>query len=96
MDVQVRGGPRPAGALSRPSSGRRTPAAALTAATLNNAKALNQQDHLGSVSPGKLADLVILDADPSIDIRNARRIHLVIRGGMQCDPATALKAVPAE
>jgi imidazolonepropionase-like amidohydrolase len=71
-----------------------SPAEALAAATIENAKALNQQDRLGTVSPGKLADLVILDADPTLDIRHTRQIHSVIRGGLTCDPATVLKAVP--
>jgi imidazolonepropionase-like amidohydrolase len=71
-------------------------AAALAAATINNAKALDQQDSLGTISPGKLADLVILDADPTIDIRNTRQIHAVVRGGLFCDPATILEAVPTE
>jgi len=73
-----------------------SPAAALAAATIRNAKALNQQDRLGTISPGKLADLVILDADPTIDIRHTRQIYAVVRGGLFCDPATVLKAVPAE
>jgi imidazolonepropionase-like amidohydrolase len=73
-----------------------SPAAALAAATINNAKALNQQDRLGTISPGKLADLVILNADPTIDIRHARQIHAVVRGGLLCDPATIIKAVPTE
>jgi imidazolonepropionase-like amidohydrolase len=73
-----------------------SPPAALAAATINNAKALNQQDRLGTISPGKLADLVILDADPTADIRNTRRIHAVVHGGLLCDPTTILKAVPAD
>jgi amidohydrolase family protein len=73
-----------------------SPAAALAAATINNARALGREDQLGTVSPGKLADLVILTADPTIDIRNTRRIHAVVRGGLLSDPATILKAVPAE
>jgi len=73
-----------------------TPAAALAAATINNARALNQQDRLGTIFPGKLADLVILDADPTIDIRHTRQIHAVVRGGLLCDPATVIKAVPTE
>jgi hypothetical protein len=67
-----------------------SPAAALAAATINNATALNQQDRLGTVAPGKLADLVILNADPTIDIRNTRQIHAVVRGGLLCDPAAIL------
>ena len=70
------------------------PAAALTAATRNNARALNESDRLGSIEPGKLADLVILDADPLADIRNTRRISRVIRGGIVCDPAALLNWCP--
>ena len=73
-----------------------SPAAALAAATINSAKALNQQERLGTISPGKRADLVILNADPTIDIRHTRQIHAVVRGGLFCDPATVLKAVPTE
>lgn len=62
------------------------PAAVLTAATRNAAKALNQTDQLGSIAPGKLADLVILDGDPLRDIRNTRQIHRVIRSGIVVDP----------
>ena len=39
------------------------------------------EDHLGSLERGKIADLVILDADPTADIANARRVRLVMRGG---------------
>jgi imidazolonepropionase-like amidohydrolase len=73
-----------------------SPAAALAAATINNARALNQQDRLGTVAAGKLADIVILNADPTVDIRNTRRIHAVVRGGMICDPAAILQAVPSK
>jgi imidazolonepropionase-like amidohydrolase len=73
-----------------------SPAAALAAATINNAQALNQQDHLGTISAGKLADLVILDGDPTIDIRRTRQIHAVVHGGLFCDPGTVLKAIPTE
>jgi hypothetical protein len=72
------------------------PAAVLQAATINNARALKQEDHLGSVAAGKLADLVILEADPTADIRNTRKILRVIRGGIDCDPATVLQSVPAK
>jgi len=71
-----------------------TPAAALQAATINNARSLKQADNLGSITPGKLADLVILAADPTVDIRNTRKIERVIRGGRVCDPQALLKAIP--
>ena len=69
-------------------------AAVLTSATLGNARALHAADRLGSIEEGKLADLVILDANPIQDIRNTRKIFSVIRGGIICDPKTLLKASP--
>lgn len=72
-----------------------TPAAALQAATLHNARALKQDAQLGSVEAGKLADMLILRADPTADIRNTRKIDRVIRGGIVCDPKKVLEAVPA-
>lgn len=65
------------------------PADVLSAATLQNARAMNQQEHLGTVEPGKLADLVILNANPLADIRNTRQIFAVVRGGLVCDSATS-------
>lgn len=73
-----------------------TPAAALQAATINNARALKQSNELGSVEEGKLADLVILDANPLTDIKNTRKIYRVIRGGVVCDPNVLLRLVPAK
>ena len=70
--------------------------AALQAATINNAATLKQRSQLGGIEPGKLADLVILGADPTADIRNVRRIEKVIRGGRICDPAQVLPLVPRE
>src|SRR5262249_49786525 len=71
-----------------------TPAAALQAATINNARSLKQADHLGSIAPGKIADLVILTADPTVDIRNTRKIAKVLKGGRVCDPKELLKTIP--
>lgn len=73
-----------------------SPADVLSAATLQNARAMNQQDQLGTVEPGKLADLVILNADPTCDIRHTRQIFTVVRGGVICDPAAARRTVPVE
>ncbi len=57
-----------------------TPIEALRAATLAPAQFLGI-DSLGTVASGKLADLVLLDADPRIDIRHTRRIHAVVANG---------------
>jgi imidazolonepropionase-like amidohydrolase len=73
-----------------------SPAEALAAATINNARALGQEEQLGAIEAGKLADMVVLDADPLSDIRNTRRIRYVVRGGRVCDPAGVLERVPRE
>ncbi len=72
------------------------PADVLQAATIQNARALKAQDRLGSIEVGKLADLVVLSADPTIDIRNTRKITAVVKGGKVCDPQALLKLVPRQ
>lgn len=58
-----------------------TPLEALQAATLNPARVLGMIDSLGTVEAGKLADLVLLDANPLEDIANTRRIRAVVSDG---------------
>jgi len=57
----------------------------LTIATHNGAVLLGKADQLGSVEPGKLADLLLLDADPTADIGNVKKIALVMKGGQIVD-----------
>jgi imidazolonepropionase-like amidohydrolase len=58
-----------------------TPMEALQTATLNPAKFLGMEDRLGTIEKGKLADLVLLNANPLDDIRNTRKIAAVIVNG---------------
>jgi imidazolonepropionase-like amidohydrolase len=58
-----------------------TPLEALQAATLNPARVLKMADALGSIEPGKLADLVLLDRNPLEDIRNTQKIRAVVADG---------------
>jgi imidazolonepropionase-like amidohydrolase len=58
-----------------------TPAETLKAATINCAAVLKREKDLGSVEAGKLADMVLLDADPLADIGNTRKINAVIVNG---------------
>jgi adenine deaminase len=58
-----------------------SPAAALRAATYEPARYFDALDSLGTVAPGKLADLVLLDRDPLRDIANAHRIRAVMTRG---------------
>ena len=58
-----------------------TPLEALQAATLNPARVLGLVDSLGRIEPGKLADLVLLDANPLENIRNTQKIGAVVADG---------------
>jgi imidazolonepropionase-like amidohydrolase len=58
-----------------------TPLEALQTATLNPAKFLGMEDRLGSIEKGKLADVVLLDANPLEDIRNTQKIAGVVVNG---------------
>jgi imidazolonepropionase-like amidohydrolase len=64
-----------------------TPLQALQAATLTPARVMGAADSLGTVEAGKLADLVLLDADPLADIANTRRVHAVVANGRWMDRA---------
>jgi imidazolonepropionase-like amidohydrolase len=60
-----------------------TPAQALQAATSNAAAALHISGNFGTLVKGKRADLILLDADPLVDIRNTRKINKVWIGGRE-------------
>jgi imidazolonepropionase-like amidohydrolase len=58
-----------------------TPLEALQTATLKPARFLKRSEDLGAVSKGKLADLVILEANPLENIHNTAKIDSVMAGG---------------
>jgi imidazolonepropionase-like amidohydrolase len=63
------------------------PLDAIRSATMNAARMIGRDKDLGSVEAGKLADLLILDANPLENIGAVRRIHRVVKGGVVHDPA---------
>jgi imidazolonepropionase-like amidohydrolase len=68
-----------------------TPAQAIVAGTKNGAIACRRLNEFGTLEIGKLADLVILDADPIADIHNIRKTRLIMKEGRVFDPATLPK-----
>ncbi|HZR22505.1 MAG TPA: amidohydrolase family protein [Vicinamibacterales bacterium] len=60
---------------------RLTPLQAITSATRGAAHAMGIDGARGSVAAGKAADLLIVEGDPTVDIRNTRRIKFVIKDG---------------
>lgn len=58
-----------------------TPRQALHAATIEPARFARLDPRLGSLTTGSIADIVLLDADPLLDIRNTRRIFAVLQAG---------------
>ena len=61
------------------------PLQVLRIATLNGAIFLGREKDLGSIEPGKLADLVLLEGDPSQDIKEVRRVLRVWKSGVEID-----------
>lgn len=76
-------------------TGGLTPLSALQAATLNPATFFDAKDSLGGVAPGKLADLVLLDGNPLVDIHNVMTTNVVVANGRYFDNA-ALDALDPE
>ncbi|HXV59509.1 MAG TPA: amidohydrolase family protein [Vicinamibacteria bacterium] len=70
------------------SSGGLSPLETLRAATLHGAEIIGLADDIGSIEPGKLADLVVLDKSPLEDIRNSNSVRLVMKNGELFEGAT--------
>jgi imidazolonepropionase-like amidohydrolase len=68
-----------------------TPMEALQAATLNPARFLGKEKEIGTVEKGKIADLLLLEADPLADIGNTRKIDAVVFGGRMIPKADLQK-----
>lgn len=78
-----------------------TPMQAIVAGTANGALAAGRADDLGTVEAGKIADLLLLDASPLVDIANIRRISTVMQAGRVVDHMSlpqrrVLTAAPAQ
>jgi imidazolonepropionase-like amidohydrolase len=66
-----------------------TPIEAIKVATYNGAQYLGQLDRIGTVAAGKLADLVVINGDPSKDIADIAKVEMVFKDGVGYDPVEA-------
>ena len=76
------------GVMAADALGGMTPAEVLRAATIGGAETIGRGDQIGSIAPGKYADLVILERDPRQDIQAARAIAEVMKNGRIYDAST--------
>jgi len=70
------------------------PADALQSATINAARMIGREKDLGTIEPGKLADLVIVDANPLADIRNVTRIYRTLKSAISYEPVDRSQVLP--
>jgi Tol biopolymer transport system component len=77
-------------------AGGMSPLEALKSATLNGAEAIGLAQDLGSIEPGKLADLVVLSKDPLEDIHNSNSVKYVMKNGVLYDGDTLNEVWPAQ
>ena len=70
-----------------------TPLEAITVGTLNGARYLGRDDRIGTIAPGKQADLVVVRGDPSTRIADVRNVELVFKGGVGYDAPKLFESV---
>jgi imidazolonepropionase-like amidohydrolase len=70
-----------------------TPLEAIQIATLNGAKFLGLDDRIGSIAPGKQADLVVLAGDPTTQIADVEKVSVVFRDGVGFDSMKLVESV---
>jgi len=78
------------------ASGGMTPMEVLRCATSNGSKIVGRPQDLGSIEPGKLADLIIFDKNPLDDIHNTNTIHWVMKNGELFEGDTLDKVWPEQ
>jgi hypothetical protein len=62
-------------------------------ATLGSARVMKRGGELGSAEPGKAADLVLIDGDPTRDISDVRKVDWVMKGGTVYDPDALARSI---
>jgi hypothetical protein len=70
-----------------------TPVQAIQIATENGAQYLGQEDRIGTLMPGKQADLVLIKGDPSRNIEEIENVETVFKAGIGYDSAKLIESV---
>src|SRR5207245_1097983 len=70
-----------------------TPLEAIHIATENGARFENRSAHIGTLAPGKNADIVVVKGDPSQRIGDVENVELVFKDGIAYDPAKLIESV---
>lgn len=70
-----------------------SPVEAIRIATLNGAIYMGKDANIGSIAPGKAADMVVLGANPAEKIENVEKVELVFKDGVGFDPARLIQSV---
>lgn len=78
------------------ASGGATPHEVLRAATIGSSEVIGRATELGSIEPGKFADLLILDRDPLADITNTNSLSFVMKNGRLYDASTLDEVWPRQ
>jgi imidazolonepropionase-like amidohydrolase len=69
------------------------PIEAIHIATSNGAEFLGEQDKIGTLAPGKQADVVVIDGDPSANIRDIEKVEIVFKDGVGYDSPKLIESV---
>jgi imidazolonepropionase-like amidohydrolase len=70
-----------------------TPLEAIHIATENGARCLQEEDQIGTLAPGKHADLVVVRGDPLSKISDIEAVEIVFKDGVGYDPAKLIDSV---
>jgi imidazolonepropionase-like amidohydrolase len=73
-----------------------TPLEAIHIATSNGAEFLGELDKIGTLAPGKAADIVVLQGDPSANIKGIEKVALVFKDGIAWDSAKLIESVKGQ
>jgi len=70
-----------------------TPVEAIRIASFNGAQFMGEADRIGSIAPGKQADLVVIHGDPTANIADIEKVETVFKDGIGYDPAKLINSV---